>query len=82
MGILAILVLTVLISILSVLLGWILGVKFAELFDCKWMAAVGPIAALAIGLGFGMRDLGLLAGATAGGIGFVGSIIALIRSPY
>lgn len=82
MGLLAIIVLTVLISILCVLLGWILGVKFAELFDCRWMALVGPLAALAIGLGFGMRDLGLTAGAIAGGIGLVGSIIALIRSPY
>lgn len=82
MGLLAIVVLTVLISILCVLLGWILGVKFAELFDCSWAAAIGPIAALAIGLAFGLRDLGLVAGAIAGGIGFVGSIVALIRSPY
>lgn len=66
-------------TILSLLFGWLLGVKFYELFDCRCAALVGPAAALALGIAFGIKGLGPAAGIVAGTIGAIGCAIALYR---
>lgn len=68
-----------LVTVVCVLFGTIVGVKFYELFGWRWVAAVGPLTALATGVGFGIRHLGLTAGIIAGCIGAVGSAVALWR---
>lgn len=73
-------VLGILVTILCLLFGYLLGVKFFDLFGYRLMAAAGPIAALAIGIGFGIKHLGLTAGIIAGVIGALGSAVALYRS--
>jgi hypothetical protein len=71
--------LTVLITILCLLFGFIVGVKFYDLFGWRWIAAVGPVASLAIGIGFGIKHLGLTAGIIAGVIGALGCGYALFK---
>lgn len=72
-------VLTFLVTIICGLFGTVLGVKMAQLFDWAPACAIGPLAALAIGVGFGLVHLPLLAGLIAGIVGAAGSIIALFR---
>lgn len=69
-------------TIFVVLVGWVLGQKFCELFDWRPAAAIGPLAALAIGLSYGILNpqLGLRAGIIIGVFGALGSTIALFRS--
>lgn len=74
-----ILVGTILVSIICVLFGTVLGVKMAELFNWVPAAAIGPLAAFAVGLGFGVTRLPLAAGLIAAVIGAVGSTIAMFR---
>ncbi len=70
---------TFLVTIVCVLFGTIVGAKFYDIFGWRWIAIVGPLTALATGIGFGVRHLGLSAGLIAGCIGAVGAAIALFR---
>jgi hypothetical protein len=72
-------VVTFLVTVLCVLFGTILGVKMAQLFNYLPACLIGPLAALAIGLGFGLTHLPFLAGLIAGVIGCAGSAIILAR---
>ncbi len=67
------------VAILCLLFGTVLGVKMAQLFDWVPACAVGPLAALAIGVGFGLTRVPLAAGIIAGVIGAVGSTVAMYR---
>ena len=73
-------VLTILVTVICLLFGFLLGVKFFDLFGSRFTALAGPVAAFAIGVGFGIKHLGLTAGIIAGVIGAVGSAVALFRS--
>lgn len=74
-----VLILTFLVTLVCVLFGTVLGVKMVHLFDEPWMFLTGPVAALLIGVGFGLTHLPLLAGLFAGLVGAVGSVVALYR---
>lgn len=80
MQILCLLILSFFVTLLSLLFGVLVGVKFYDLFESRIAALVGPIAALALGLAFGIREIGLWAGLLAGAIGAAGSAIALFRN--
>lgn len=74
-----VIVITFLISLLCLFFGLLLGVKMADLFGVPALAAVGPLAALAIGIGFGLQRIPFEAGITAGIIGALGSAVALLK---
>jgi hypothetical protein len=73
------LVVTLLVTLLCLLFGTILGVKMAQLFNWVPACAIGPVTALAIGVGFGLTHLPLLAGLIAGAVGAIGAAIILAR---
>lgn len=72
-------VLTVLVTVLCLLFGVLLGAKMYDLFGWRFICAAGPLVAFAIGVGFGIRHIGLTAGIIAGAIGAVGSAVALFK---
>lgn len=72
-------VVTVLVTLICVLFGTVIGVKMAELFDWVPACALGPIAAFAVGLGFGLTRIPLPAGLIAAVIGAIGSCIIMFR---
>lgn len=78
-SLLLLLCLSFLVTMLCLLFGFVLGLKLSELFDSPYAGLLGPASALALGLAFGVRDLGFFWGLAAGLIGAAGSAYVLFR---